>query len=30
VLLVELAKMPSFDAYCAEQTITVLKWLDDD
>ncbi len=30
VLLVEQTKMPSFDAYCEQQTITVLKWLDDE
>lgn len=30
VLLVELSKMAAFDAYCTEQTIDVLKWLDDE
>ena len=29
VLLVEPSKMASFDAYCEEQSITVLKWLDE-
>lgn len=30
VLLVEISKMDSFEAYCAEQTIEIVKWLDED
>ena len=30
ILLVEPSKMAAFDAYCAEQGISIVKWLDED